>query len=686
MGGVPLALGCWFSLAIAAPEGASPPAADARWSRLRHLNLHYDFPSYTSLQQWEERKAWLREHILVSTGLWPLPERTPLRAHIFGRIEREDYTIEKVYFESLPGFFVTGNLYRPKGKVGPFPAVLSPHGHWQEGRLAHTEAGSVPGRCITLARQGYVVFSYDMVGYNDSRQVPHRWGDERWALWGLSPMGLQLWNSLRGIDFLQSLPDVDPHRIACTGASGGGTQTFMAMAVDERIRVAAPVCMVSAFMQGGCVCENAPLLRIETFNVEIAALMAPRPLILVAATGDWTRHNLEEEGPAIQSIYRLYGAEDRFRCVRFEAGHNYNQQSREAVYAWFGKWFLGVDDPERFREAPFSVEKKEDLLVFPEGKGPSGVKNLEELAEVFRRLSEAQFRRARPRSLGDLPRFRATYGAGWRHALLAFFPPREPVRAFPMGEERRGGGVLRQWILSREGVEDRVPLWEYRPQGARPSGPAVLVVAAGGFPEVWEKEQPLLQSLGARGLRVFVVEVFRTGTAAAERPIPQDLQFFTTYNRTDTMERVQDILTALATLKAREDVTTLSLLGLGEGGLWALLARSLAPEAIARTAADFAHFRCRDDKEYLARCFVPLIRRLGDFRTALYLAAPRPLLLFNLGEEELPWLRDLYRAAGASARLRLFRARPPEETLVRWLAPPLSLRPPGAQGEEPLEP
>ena len=157
----------------------------------------------------------------------------------------------------------------------------------------------------------------------------------------MSLAGLQLWNSLRAVDFLCALPDVDPARIGCTGESGGGTQTFLLTAVDERIAVAAPVNMVSTHMQGGCLCENPPLLRIATTNVEIAALAAPRPLLLVSATGDWTCNTPRVEFPAIHAIYQLFGAGERVATVQIDAGHNYNQASREQVYPFFARWLAG---------------------------------------------------------------------------------------------------------------------------------------------------------------------------------------------------------------------------------------------------------------------------------------------------------------------------------------------------------
>src|SRR5438067_1396640 len=221
---------------------------------------HYKMPVFSSREAWLERAAFLRKQILASAGLLPMPEKRPLNAQVFDKLERDGYTVEKVLLETMPGFYLGGNLYRPRGRQGPFPGVVSPHGHWAYGRLENTAIVSVPGRAINLAKQGFVVFTYDMVGQNDTDQIPHHWSEARHDLWNIGPMGIQLWDSIRAVDFVSSLPDVDPNRIAATGASGGGTQTFFLMAVDERIKVAAPVNMISARMQGG-VCENAANLR-----------------------------------------------------------------------------------------------------------------------------------------------------------------------------------------------------------------------------------------------------------------------------------------------------------------------------------------------------------------------------------------------------------------------------------------
>src|SRR5258706_713209 len=149
----------------AAPEPASPDQQPA----VKALNPHRDFPKIDSLQQWQTRADQIRQQILVGSGLWPMPKKTPLHPRIFGKIERDGYSVEKVYFQTLPGFYLAGNLYRPLGRgKGPFPGILNPHGHWKEGRLGDTKDGSAPARCISFARQGMVAFSYDMVGYNDT--------------------------------------------------------------------------------------------------------------------------------------------------------------------------------------------------------------------------------------------------------------------------------------------------------------------------------------------------------------------------------------------------------------------------------------------------------------------------------------------------------------------------------------
>ena len=405
------------------------PVSSLRQAPFRTLNDTFDPPRYTDAAEWNRRAAYLREHILASAGLLPMPERLPLAPRIFGEVKHADYTVSKVYFESLPGFFVTGNLYRPVGD-GPFPAILTPHGHWAYGRLENTSLNSVPGRSINLARQGFVVFTHDMVGYGDSRQIPHTFGGRREHLWGLSLGGLQLWNAIRALDFLESLAYVRRDAIGVTGESGGGTQTFLLAAVDDRVAAAAPVNMISLHMQGGCLCENLPGLRLDTTNVEIAATIAPRPLLMIAATGDWTKNTLEHEYPAVRAIYSLLDAADRVHAERIAAEHNYNRESREAMYAWMARWLQQAPADVRRPERPFTPDPPADLLVFHQRPFPGNAVTAAELTytwiEAARRQLTASNAEHLERALrhvlgyGDasLPRAAAASG-GSRTVLIA---------------------------------------------------------------------------------------------------------------------------------------------------------------------------------------------------------------------------------------------------------------------------
>ena len=316
-------------LFVAVILAAQIPTQDSRNTNTLDTDTHAKLPEFHSLHDWEKRKSQLRRQILSATGLYPLPKRGAPRAQVFGKLQRDGYTIEKVLLETLPGYYLGGNLYRPFNRPGKLPGIVNPHGHWTYGRLENQDLFSGQALGMSLAKQGYVVFAYDMVGYNDTIQTPHKFGTPTEQLWSFGPLQLQLWNSINATDFVASLPDVDTSKLAVTGASGGATQAFLLAAVDDRLSFAAPVNMVSAIMQGGDFCENSPGLRIGTNNVEIAAMFAPKPMLLVSATGDWTRNVPREEFPAIQRIYQLYGKPENVEVIQIEAPHNFNKSSRE---------------------------------------------------------------------------------------------------------------------------------------------------------------------------------------------------------------------------------------------------------------------------------------------------------------------------------------------------------------------
>jgi len=559
---------------VAGALSAQTPATDARNVDLHHTDFHFSMPKYATLAEWEAHKAQLKRQILVAAGLSPLPEKTPLNAAISGRIERGDYSIEKVALETMPGYYLGGNLYRPLHPKGKVPAIVTPHGHWTYGRLENSDGYSGQALGINLARQGYVAFAYDMVGYNDTLQTGHRFTSPTYQLWSFTPLGLQLWNSIRALDFVESLPEVDGRRLAVTGASGGATQAFLLAAVDDRIGAAAPVNMVSFLMQGGCVCENAPGLRIGTSNVEIAAMMAPRPMLLVSATGDWTHNVPHEEYPAVRSIYELYRQPDKVAVVQFQAEHNYNRQSREAVYAFFRSQLLGVDSTEKVAERGVEVELLQDMLVWEGRSLPPNAVNQQQLFEEWK-IS------ARKRVANHHELMLDVFHAEW---------PREVNGA------REGENI----VLSRPGFGDRVPgVW------LPGKGAATLIVHPDGS-QAGRRDARVAELIRA-GQPVLLIDAFQTGKAVAPRDLNK--QFISTFNASDDANRVQDILTALRFLDAQH-AGTLAVLAIGKAGAWARYAKAMAPIDVTLTADTGS---CpSSDADFVNNLFVPGVQLVAE--------------------------------------------------------------------------
>lgn len=333
------------------------------------LNLDRYAKSYSNVNEWKARVKNNQAGILRGANLDPLPKRMPLKPIFREPRQHKGYTVQNVAFESIPGFFVSGSLYRPteiKGD-GKHPVVLCPHGHYREENGGGRFGPYHQPRYATLARMGAVVMAYDMIGWGDSTQMEHRRPET---------LTMQTWNSIRVLDFIETLPEVDESRIGVTGSSGGGTQTFLLTALDDRVKVSIPVVMVSAYFYGGCKCESGLPIHIsdqhETNNADIAAMAAPRPMLLVSCGDDWTTHTPEIEMPYIKNVYQLYGKSDLVENVHLaDEPHDYKRSKRVAAYKFLAK-HLGLDlaaitdSNGEIDESEIPIEPQKDLLVFSE--------------------------------------------------------------------------------------------------------------------------------------------------------------------------------------------------------------------------------------------------------------------------------------------------------------------------------
>jgi len=636
------------------------------------------FPKIATLEQWQQRAHTIREQVLISSGLWPLPQKTPVCARVFGKIERDGYSIEKVFFQTYPGFFLAGNLYRPaRHGLGPFPAILNPHGHFSTGRMTDTRDNSTAARCIGFARRGMIAFSYDMVGYNDSRfpdAAPDRdfhqahvtFGTNRTdQLWSISLLGLQTWNSIRALDFLESLPDVDAKRLACTGESGGATQVCMLGAVDDRLTAQAPVVMVSHSMQGGCACENAPGLRIEYSNPEIAAAAAPRPQILVAATGDWTRTTLEVEGPALDKIYALCGAPERLRCVRFDSGHNYNQTSREAVYGWFDRWLLRHSEAGPAHEQPYAKEPDALLRVFPDNL-PAAALSEKQLAQELKQIHQSQWNALLPGNKDDFANFTRQISPAWRHVMQLESPESTAITHDRLDKNQC---TISHLDFKHPGEPEKLSALLFEPirQRTDHSGRSLTVVLAGPdpLPGCLDRDgnpRGLIRKLLTKGCRVLAINRFSSGAIQ-----DQFGSFFTTYNRTFLQNRVRDLAGVCGQCRSLTPgkPSRVVLWGMGPAGTWSLLA---APAADA-VVADAAQLPVLEDDAILSpELFCPGIRTIGTLEGAAMLAAPNPLLLHNTGENyPIKGIQSAYQSIGALKKIRIESQPVSEESVLKWL-------------------
>lgn len=709
---------CCAATAAAALRALAPGQwpQDRRLGPLKDLDGYFPFTPPATREAWERRAAQVRRRILVSQGLWPMPTRTPLNAVIHGRIERDEYTVEKVFFESAPGFFVTGNLYRPTRVRGRVPGVLFAHGHWQDARLALSDEDEVrreiatgqerfeqgarsrfQSLCVQLARMGCVVWQWDMLGNSDSQQLSaalvHGFAKQRPEMatpknWGLfspqaelhlqSAMGLQTWNSIRSLDFLLSLPEVDPERVAMTGASGGGTQTMILAAIDPRLKLSFPAVMVSTAMQGGCTCENACLLRVDTGNVEFAALFAPKPQGLTTAD-DWTREMATKGFPELQQLYTLLGAPNHLMLHRGECfPHNYNAVARSAFYGWINRHFrLGFKEP--IIERDYQPLERAQLTVWnAQYPAPPGGPDFERrLLRLWHEDAQEQIRAAATTRDGRqqvlAPAIEILIGRTLAEAGKVSFHPTQTRNTPEVPWSVTVGLVHNQTygeqppvaLLSPTRPGHRVAVWLTREGKAGLFGPD-------GHP------LPAVQQLLRAGWKVCGVDLFLQGefltngvsvTETRRVKNPREAAAYTFgYNHSLFAQRVHDVLTVCAFLLKAQPDARLSALALdAETGPILAAARAVAGGVLQHVVIDTGGFRFAEVTAIHSPAFLPGGAKYLDV-PGLLLAAPYGNLLLADRPEDWGLVERAF-AETPDAKLERLEGAPAERPAraVAWL-------------------
>lgn len=704
----------------ALPAGQVPN--DARLAPPKDLDGYFPFSPPATPADWEQRASWVRRQVVISQGLWPMPTKAPLNAVIHGQVDCGEYTVEKVYFQSAPGLFVTGNLYRPKKLSGKVPGVLFAHGHWRDARLALEEPAAVRGEiatgaerferggrsrfqsmCVQLARMGCVVWQWDMLSDSDaiqfSRDVVHGFSKQRPEMnttenWGLyspqaeahlqSVMGLQTWNSIRSLDFLLSLPEVDAERIAITGASGGGTQTMLLAAIDPRVKLSFPAVMVSTAMQGGCTCENASLLRVNTGNVEFAALFAPKPQGMTSAD-DWTREMATKGFPDLQNLYAMLGAPNNVMLHRGEHfPHNYNAVARSGFFTWLNRHFqLGLEEPVIERD--FEPLTREQLTVWG-AEHPAPKSNDPDFERGLLKWLTADADQQLRATATQPDTFRQVVG-GAVEAIIGRTLDQAGDVEWKLARKTDRDAVIEMagTLRNTTHTEELPVVWLYPKKW---NGRVVIWLDGTGKAALFDSAsgnvKPAVQTLVDTGVTVLGADLLFQGEFLADgQPVtqtrrvanPREAAAYTfAYNHALFAQRVHDVLTMVqylrtAQVEAHPRPSSIGLAGLNGMGPVVAAARAVTGDAIERAAIDTAGFRFGKLLDFRDPQFLPGGAKYLDLPGMLALGAPQRLWL--AGESDVPPLvADAYKTGGQSDRLIVYNgdAAQTETAAAKWLS------------------
>jgi dienelactone hydrolase len=604
----------------------------------------------TTRGEWEKRGPRLHQEYLDMLGLWPLPEKTPLKAQVTGTLERESLVVENLHFQSRPGLYVTGNLYRPKKGNGKLPAVLYVCGHSGRGRNGNKTAFQDHG--MWFASNGYLCLIIDTLQLGEVAGIHHgtynqgRWW---WQARGYTPAGVECWNGIRAIDYLVSRPDVDAGRIAVTGISGGGATTVWITAADRRVKCAVPVSGMSDLesyvnhkvINGHCDC----MFLVNTYAWEwttIVALIAPRPLLFCNSDNDpiFPMDGNRRISARLRQLYKLYEKPELVDAYVSKGGHDYRPDLRVAIFKWINKHLKNQTGP--VKDAEFKNFPGKDLRVFPEDKDlPADAIN-RTIDESFVPLARVKLPEG-----GKFSEWKKDLLAQLRTQSFRSFPERleKATPIYPLFVPIRGrpqsiGGAT---MVTETGIHTE--LLFPKEKGKIKGKNGVLIVLAedegAGLPK-WA--EPFAQGEAVRMLRT-------RGLGSRLKWVPKSPPNYVArahalLGSTVDQGRVRDIASNIRYLQeSSTEKRAWKVIGRGTAGIQAAYAALFEPGITEVVIID-------PPKSHREGPIFLNVLRVLDIPEALGLLAPRPLTLINAKDKTFDRTVAIYKLAGAEKQLQ----------------------------------
>ncbi|MFN5435834.1 MAG: alpha/beta hydrolase family protein [Planctomyces sp.] len=574
------------------------------------------------LAAWQAQRTLLRQQLELAWGGFP-QQHAPLEARILETLDRPDYRIEKIVFQTLPGVFMTASAWVPKIS-GKLPAVLCVHGHWAGAK----QDPHVQARCAGLARLGFFVLAVDAFGAGE-RAIGEQLGEYHGEMTAatLFPIGrplsgIQVYENGRAVDYLCSRPEVDPQRIGITGASGGGNQSMYAGAWDERFKAVAPVCSVGTYQAylgaACCMCEVVPGALAMTEESRILALTAPRALLIISATQDAFQFSVGEAAKSISAarpVFSLYNLPDLPRHTVVESPHDYNQPMREAMYGFMTQHLKGQGTGQPIPEPPISLEEPEALRCYP---GTT-----------------------RPDDWLTLPQFAAREARGLLQSRKPLPPSelRQRLERLLGGTETGAGtgqltspapGTFELQLKPEAGLQ--LQLVGRNPKSA--DAGLRLILTGQGSDHPWVREQQRLAEAAGTGWAVLELRATGrmevSGDRIGKAPDHNSAEWSLWLGRPLCGQWVRDIRLTAALLREKLPCSSIELVASGTGSFAALAAVAIDENI---DGADITGLLTTfvSDKPYvgqrLADMVPGILRDAGDVVHVAELVAPRPLRL-----------------------------------------------------------